>query len=115
MHQRVRALRSLVANHHAPFGFRGTLEHLNEKIGTRSTRRWTEQELLRALDELEHSRATHVHYRDLFAERRRAEKAHGLRRPTGGDVEALCRTEWLKEPDEARHRHPSRRDRKRGM
>ena len=41
-----------MANHHAPFGFRGTLEHLNESLGTNSTRRWTEQELLAALDEL---------------------------------------------------------------
>jgi hypothetical protein len=76
-------------------------------------REWTERDLVHALGELEHSRATHLQYRNIFAQRRRAEKAQGMRHPTWGDVDALGRVEWLKDPDMARRRSPSRREQKR--
>jgi hypothetical protein len=113
MPQRVVALHSLLANHHAPFGFLSTRERLYDLAGVTRTRRWTEPQLLAALDALEESRTSHLRYRAAFAERRCREKALGQRRPTQGDLVALERREWLKDPDEALRRHPSTREKRR--
>ncbi len=113
MPQRVVALHSLIANHHAPFGFLGTRDRLYVLAGVTGRRRWTEPQLLSALDALEESRASHLHYRAAFAERRGQEKALGQRRPTQDDLVALNRAEWLKDPDEALRRHPSTREKRR--
>jgi hypothetical protein len=110
--QRAKALHSLLANHHAPLGFSGTRKRLRKLVGVGLGRRWTEAKLLRALQELEESRTSHVRYHDVFAQRRRAEKAGGRRQPTKGDVDALHRPEWLKDVNAADHRHPSRRERR---
>jgi hypothetical protein len=113
MPQRVVALHSLLANHHAPFGFLGTRERLYDLAGVSRTRRWTEPQLLVALDALEESRTSHLRYRAAFVERRCHEKALGQRRPTQGDLVALERREWLKDADEALRRHPSTREKRR--
>ena len=118
--QRVSALHSLIANHHAPFCFLGTVAHLQGATGggrrrwrAVGRRGWTHEQLLAALAMLEQSRAGHLAYRAAFAERRCAEKGAGRRRPTAGDKAALARPEWLKDAEEARIRVPSRRDRRR--
>jgi hypothetical protein len=110
--QRVSALRSLVASHHAPLGFLGTVAHLRAATGG-GRRGWTAEQLPAALAMLEQSRASHLAYRTAFAERRCTEKQQGRRRPTAGDVVALARAEWLKDVEEASRRVPSRRDRRR--
>lgn len=114
---RFRALQVLVSEHHHPFGYHGTLDELERRAGVRRTlpgRRpgWTDETLCAALDELERSRATHVAYREAFARRRASEKAAGQRVPTAGDLAALHRREWLRDPAEAAVRHPSSRERR---
>lgn len=114
MGQRVTALHSLVANHHAPLGFTATRRRLRELAGVGPGRRWTEPKLLEALDELAASRETHLRFGSVFADRRRVEKTDGRRQPTSGDLETLRRAEWLKDVGEAGRRHPSRQERRRG-
>lgn len=63
--------------------------------------------LLVALDLLEESRASHLDYREVFARRRRREKAKGQRTPTKGDLEALARREWQMDLGDAAVRHPA--------
>ncbi|RBY87108.1 hypothetical protein DQ244_17365 [Blastococcus sp. TBT05-19] len=108
--RRVSSLHSLIAGHHAPFGFLATAAHLRDTVGARRGR-WTGRQVIEALDLLEESRITHLAYRAEFAGRRRKEKAQGRRRPTAGDIAALGRAEWGKDPAEARTRVPSRRER----
>lgn len=110
MGQRVNALHSLLANHHAPLGFRGTRAHLRRATGVGFLRRWNEPSLLAALDMLEESRASHLAYRTAFAERRRIEKASGQRVPTKGDLQALARREWKMDIDDAAVRRPNVRE-----
>jgi hypothetical protein len=110
MGQRVNALHWLLANHHAPLGFRRTRAHLRRATHAGLLRRWNEPSLLAALDMLEESRASHLAYRAAFAERRRIEKASGQRVPTKGDVQALARSEWLMDIDDAAVRRPSVRE-----
>ncbi|GEA87142.1 hypothetical protein CCE01nite_10910 [Cellulomonas cellasea] len=117
---RASSFRSLL-NLHAPFGFHGTEQHLCALLGARRTspwpprraRDWTEAELLQALDALEKSRASHLRYRAVLAERRSREKAEHRRQPTRGDRAALDRVEWLKDADEAARRHPGSREARR--
>lgn len=99
--QRVNALHSLLANHHAPFGFRRTRAHLRRAAGVRVLRDWTEPRLLAALDLLEESRASHLANLAAFGQRRRVEKASGRRVPNKGDLEALARREWTVDVDAA--------------
>lgn len=112
MPKRVVALHSLLANHHAPLGFEDTRDHLREIAGIR-TRRWTEPQLLAALAALEESRASHLRYRAVFAERRRREKALGRRQPTTADLAALRRAVWLMDHEDARRRRPGMREQRR--
>lgn len=108
--QRVNALHSLLANHHAPFGFQRTRAHLRRAAGVGLLRPWTEPRLLAALDLLEESRASHLAYRAAFGQRRRLEKASGQRVPTKGDLEALERREWAMDAGDAAVRRPSSRE-----
>jgi hypothetical protein len=110
MGQRVNALHSLLANHHAPVGFEATRRRLREVAGVTWRKKWSEAGLLEALRALEDSRATHLDYQRAFAERRRQEKASGRRQPTRGDLEAAARLEWSKDADLARTRLPSKRE-----
>ncbi len=117
--RRVRALQTLVSEHHRPFGYTATLEHLERVAGVRrhlwsGKPVWTSDALVVAVDELERSRASRLAFAEVFAARRRREKADGRRAPTAGDRAALGRGEWLRDPHDARVRHPSRRDRRRG-
>lgn len=109
MGQRVNALHSLLANHHAPLGFEATRLRLREVAGVSRTAKWSEAAVLQALEALKASRATHLDYRRAFSERRRQEKASGRRQPTRGDLEAAASREWSKDADLARTRTPSRR------
>jgi hypothetical protein len=121
LRDRISSFRSLL-NMHGPLGFHGSEQHLCALVGARRTspwpprraRDWTEAELLHALDVLEESRASHLRYRAVLAERRTREKAHHRRQPTRGDLEALLRAEWLKDPDEAARRRPGNREARRG-
>lgn len=109
--QRVNALHSLLANHHAPLGFQATAQHLRGLAGVAGSRRllpwrtrrfvWTEQQLLTALAALEESRGSHLRYQAAFVERRKAEKAKGLRQPSRDDGGSSTRSEWLIETDGA--------------
>lgn len=110
MGQRVNALHSLLANHHAPLGFRQTRAHLRRATDVALQRRWNEPALLAALDLLEESRASHLAYRAAFGQRRRIEKASGQRVPTRGDLEALAPREWMMDIDDAAVRRPSIRE-----
>jgi hypothetical protein len=102
----------LIANHHAPFGFLGTLAYLRKSTRAGPGSRWTKVTLWNAFRQLNWSRASHLAYREAFAVRRSVEKADGFRCPTSGDVAALDRTEWIKDADEAGTRVPSLRDRR---
>jgi hypothetical protein len=121
LRHRISAFRSLL-NLHGPLGFHRTEEHLRALVDAprpsrwppRRTSGWTEADLLTALDALEESRASHLRYRAVFAERRAREKAEHRRQPTRGDVEALRRAEWLKDADVAARRRPGRRETRRG-
>ncbi|QGQ20529.1 hypothetical protein GC089_16725 [Cellulomonas sp. JZ18] len=122
LRHRSSALRSLL-NLHAPFGFEGTERHLRRLVGVpdhgdgplgaRRTGDWSDATLLAALDALEASRASHLRYRAVVAERRRHEKAQHRRQPTRGDVAALRRAEWCKDVDEAARRQPGAREARR--
>jgi hypothetical protein len=108
--QRVNALHSLLANHHAPLGFEATRERLCDAVGVAHSGKWTDAQILQALLLLEESRRNHLAYRDAFASRRRGEKAAGRRQPTRGDLEALAEREWFKDAAAAVRRVPSRRE-----
>ena len=79
---RVSALHSLIASHHAPFGFLATAAHLRAATGAGGGS-WTGEQLRAALSMLEESRASHLAYRAAFAERRSREKAEDAVRPRG--------------------------------
>ena len=119
MRHRVSSFRSLL-NLHGPFGFAGTERHLRRIVGIARRRGlwpvprlqaddWSEPQLLAALEALEQSRASHLRYAAVFAERRRREKAEHRRQPTSGDLKALRRAEWLRDPAEAARRQPGTR------
>ena len=74
---------------------------------------WTSEALLAALAELERSRASHLALREVYAARRTEEKADGRRVPTAGDQSVVHRAEWVRDPEDARVRVPSRRERQR--
>lgn len=113
--QRVTALHSLLANHHAPLGFEATRQHLRRTVGVTRREGWSEPGLLLALDLLEASRANHIAYRVTFGQRRKVEKASSRRSPTKADLEALTRAEWFLDPDEATVRRQSTRELRKGV
>ncbi|WP_157519125.1 hypothetical protein [Modestobacter sp. Leaf380] len=91
--QRVAALHSLLANHHAPLGFLATRAALRSRVGA-TGRRWRETELLRALEHIEASRAAHLERVAEVAARRRVEKAAGRRQPSAADTRVLEEPRW---------------------
>ncbi|RII18825.1 hypothetical protein DSC45_09405 [Streptomyces sp. YIM 130001] len=77
----------------APYGHRATWDHLCARAGFGPEDRTPEPDrLLAALDELEEARAVWLGYEAEFADRRRREKHHGLRRP--GTVDHWHRCTW---------------------
>lgn len=76
-------------------------------VGVGRASKWSEAQLLQALQLLEESRRSHLAYRRTFAARRHAEKVAGRRQPTRADLEALLHREWFKDSDAARTRRPS--------
>jgi hypothetical protein len=56
---------------------------------------WTEAQLLESLALLEESRASHLAYRRVWAERRSAEKQTGRRQPAKEDLSALHELGWF--------------------
>jgi hypothetical protein len=111
--QRITALHSLLANHHAPLGFTVTRKRLRKLVavgpadGGRSrscfghSRSWSSRE--RAICDTAAPSPSGV-------ERRRRTDDAG---PTKGDVEALHRAEWLKVVEEDGWRQASCRERRR--
>src|SRR5690349_19917956 len=85
MGQRVNALHSLLANHHAPLGFEESRRYLRAQVGLHS-QFWTEAQLLAAFDLLDTSRSSYTAYRGSLAVRRKSEKIHGRRSPTKKDM-----------------------------
>ncbi|KOU22196.1 hypothetical protein ADK52_22070 [Streptomyces sp. WM6372] len=79
----------------APYGHRATWWHLCDRHGIAPEDRAADpQRLVAALEELEDARAVWLEYERQFAERRRREKHHGLRRPEwawGGSGDAVVR------------------------
>ncbi|MEU3775070.1 hypothetical protein AB0F11_18020 [Streptomyces sp. NPDC032472] len=79
----------------APYGHRATWWHLCDRHGIGPEDRAVDpQRLVAALEELEEARAVWLEYERQFAERRRREKHHGLRRPEwawGGSGDAVVR------------------------
>ncbi|MGW0365661.1 hypothetical protein [Streptomyces sp. NPDC002990] len=79
----------------APYGHRATWWHLCDRHGIAPEDRAADpQRLVAALEELEEARAVWLEYERHFAERRRREKHHGLRRPEwawGGSGDAVVR------------------------
>ncbi|MEW2415643.1 hypothetical protein AB0953_18255 [Streptomyces sp. NPDC046866] len=79
----------------APYGHRATWWHLCDRHGIGPEDRAADpQRLVAALEELEEARAVWLAYERQFAERRRREKHHGLRRPEwawGGSGDAVVR------------------------
>ncbi|MEV8535057.1 hypothetical protein [Streptomyces sp. NPDC051211] len=78
----------------APYGHRATWWHLCDRHGIAPEDRAADpQRLVAALEELEEARAVWLEYERHFAERRRREKYHGLRRPEwawGGAAVVRC-------------------------
>ncbi len=79
----------------APYGHRATWWHLCDRHGIAPEDRGADPlRLVAALEELEDARAVWLEYERQFAERRRREKHHGLRRPEwawGGSGDAVVR------------------------
>ncbi|MER5871857.1 hypothetical protein [Streptomyces sp. NPDC002044] len=79
----------------APYGHRATWWHLCDRHGIAPEDRGADPlRLVAALEELEEARAVWLEYERHFAERRRREKHHGLRRPEwawGGSGDAVVR------------------------
>ncbi|MFD3549078.1 hypothetical protein ACFWUW_26305 [Streptomyces sp. NPDC058655] len=79
----------------APYGHRATWWHLCDRHGIGPEDRGADPlRLVAALEELEDARAVWLAYERQFAERRRREKHHGLRRPEwawGGSGDAVVR------------------------
>ncbi|GGZ85556.1 hypothetical protein [Streptomyces subrutilus] len=79
----------------APYGHRATWWHLCDRHGIAPEDRGADPlRLVAALEELEEARAVWLEYERQFAERRRREKHHGLRRPEwawGGSGDAVVR------------------------
>jgi hypothetical protein len=107
--QRVTALHSLLANHHAPLGFEATRQRLLAEAGV-AGKEWTAEQVMAALRSLTESRKSHLRYREAFAARRQAEKAQGRRQPTKRDIQALDAKDWLRDADAAARRQPSRKE-----
>ncbi|MFF2653482.1 hypothetical protein [Streptomyces sp. NPDC058045] len=77
----------------APYGHRATWDHLCGRAGFDPEDRAPDPaRLIAALEELEEARAVWLAYEAEFAERRRREKYHGLRRP--GSVDDWHRLTW---------------------
>ncbi|MFD3540296.1 hypothetical protein ACFWUQ_12455 [Streptomyces sp. NPDC058662] len=79
----------------APYGHRATWWHLCDRHGIAPEDRGADPlRLVAALEELEEARAVWLEYERQFAERRRREKHHGVRRPEwawGGSGDAVVR------------------------
>lgn len=72
--------------HFAPYGHRATWHHLCTAAGfDPGDRHPPHRSLVAALAELEEARAVWLAYEAEFAARRRREKYHGIRRPSGGE------------------------------
>jgi hypothetical protein len=98
MGQRVNALHSLLARHLVPLGFDGTRRALRALVGV-TGRRWDEEQVMRALEHLEATRAVRLARAQEVTARRRVDKAAGLRRPTTADVALLESVDLVPAPD----------------